>query len=58
MEINLEEHRGPLKEWLALEPVRREVGHRFAHFLRTFQDEAGEAVYRQRIREMARSEWG
>eukprot|EP00887_Chlorella_sp_A99_P006785 scaffold2.g6785.t1 len=55
VEINLEEQRGPLKEWLAQEPVRREVRRRFARFLRTFQDDGREAVYRQRVREMVRT---
>lgn len=56
MEINLDEARGPIKEWILQEPVQREVKRRFARFLRTFQNEDGDYVYRQRVREMVRSE--
>lgn len=34
-----------------------QVRRRFARFLRTFQNDDGDYVYRQRVREMARSEW-
>lgn len=57
VEINLDEARGPLKEWVLQEAVQREVKRRFARFLRTFTNEDGEQVYRQRVREMVRSEW-
>ena len=56
VEINLDEARGPVKEWILQEPVQREVRRRFARFLRTFQNEDGDYVYRSRVREMARSE--
>ena len=56
VEINLEEARGPLREWIAQEPVRREVRRRFARLLKTFTDESGDYVYRQRVRDMVRSE--
>lgn len=36
--------------------MRREVRRRFARFLKTFQDESREAIYRQRVRDMVRSE--
>lgn len=58
VEIDLEEARGPVKEWVAQEPVRREIKRRFSRFLRTWQDDAGEVVYRHRIRDMVRSECG
>ena len=57
MEINLEEARGPIREWIAQEPVRREIRRRFARLLKTFQDENGDSVYKQRVRDMVRSEW-
>jgi hypothetical protein len=56
VEIDLEQARGPVREWVAQEPVRREVRRRFARFLRAFQDEGGDYVYRQRVRDMSRSE--
>ena len=56
MEINLEEARGPIREWIAQEPVRREIRRRFARLLKTFQDENGDSVYKQRVRDMVRSE--
>lgn len=55
VEINLEEHRGPIKDWIAQEAVQREVKRQFARFLRSFADENGDIVYRQRIREMGRT---
>ncbi|GAB4814991.1 hypothetical protein N2152v2_002037 [Parachlorella kessleri] len=55
VEINLDEARGPVKEWILQEPVQREVRRRFARFLRTFQNEDGDYVYRSRVREMART---
>jgi hypothetical protein len=57
VEINLEEARGPIREWIAQEPVRREIRRRFARLLKTFQDENGDSVYKQRVRDMVRSEW-
>lgn len=56
VEINLEEARGPIREWIAQEPVRREIGRRFAKLLKTFVDENGDHVYKQRVRDMVRSE--
>lgn len=56
VEINLDEARGPIREWIAQEPVRREVSRRFARLLRTFTDDNGDAVYRQRVRDMCRGE--
>jgi hypothetical protein len=56
VEIDLDEARGPIKEWILQEPVQREVRRRFARFLRTYQNADGDFVYKQRVREMARSE--
>lgn len=39
---------------LVQEPVRREIKRRFARLLRTFTDENGDAVYKQRVRDMVR----
>lgn len=56
VEINLDEARGPIREWIAQEPVRREIGRRFARLLKSFADEHGDLVYKQRVRDMVRSE--
>lgn len=57
VEIDLDQARGPLREWIAQEPVQREIRRRFARLLKTFADDNGDAVYRQRVRDMVRSEW-
>lgn len=54
VEIDLEAVRGPLKDWVASEPVQREVIRQFKKFLRTFTDDNGELVYRARIQDMCR----
>lgn len=56
VEINLDEARGPIKEWIQQEAVQREVRRRFARFLKSFQNDDGDYIYKQRIRDMARSE--
>jgi DNA replication licensing factor MCM2 len=53
--INLEEPRGPIKEFLAQEAVRREVKRQFRRFLLNHTDEAGDVVYTQRLRDMVRA---
>jgi len=50
-----------LKQWLGhwglvASQVRREIRRRFARLLKSFTDENGDAVYKQRVREMATSE--
>jgi DNA replication licensing factor MCM2 len=54
VEINLEEYRGPIKEWIVRDAVQREIKRQFSRFLKTFTDANGDLVYRQRIREMGR----
>lgn len=56
VEIDLDQARGPIREWIAQEPVRREIHRRFARLLKTFSDDNGDAVYKQRVRDMVRSE--
>ncbi|KAL4856536.1 DNA replication licensing factor MCM2 [Chlorella vulgaris] len=55
VEIDLDQARGPIAEWIAQEPVRREVRRRFARLLKTFTDESGDSVYKQRVRDMVRT---
>lgn len=37
--------------------VRREIRRRFARLLKSFTDENGDAIYKQRVREMVTSEY-
>lgn len=53
--INLEEPRGPVREFIAQEAVRREVKRQFRRFLLHYVDENGESTYSQRLRDMVRS---
>lgn len=53
--INLDEPRGPVKEFLAQDAVRREVKRQFRRFLAQHTDEAGDQVYVQRLRDMVRA---
>jgi DNA replication licensing factor MCM2 len=53
--INLEEPRGPVKEFIAQDAVRREIQRQFRRFLLNHADDAGDAVYAQRLRDMVRS---
>lgn len=53
--IDLEEPRGPIKEFIATEAVQREIKRQFSRFLLTHVDEAGDAVYSQRLRDVVRS---
>lgn len=55
VEIDLDQARGPIREWIAQEPVRREIHRRFARLLKTFSDDNGDAVYKQRVRDMVRT---
>lgn len=60
VEVPLESFSGKVDEYLAQEAVRREVGKRFRHFLKTYHtgepgsEADGEALYVQRIKEMLR----
>jgi len=44
--------RGSVADWVANDPIAREVKRRFQAFLRTFRDDKGDAIYEQRIRKM------
>ena len=50
---NLEEMKGhSVREWVSMRGPRTEVKHRFKNFLRSFVDEKGHNVYREKIRQM------
>lgn len=50
---NLEDTKGhALKDWVSMLGPRTEISNRFKSFLRTFVDEKGSYVYRDRIRRM------
>lgn len=50
---NLEDTKGySIKDWVSMLAPRTEVANRFKSFLRTFVDEKGNYVYRDRIRRM------
>ena len=53
--INLEEPRGPVKEFISEEAVRREIKRQFRRFLLQFTDDNGDAIYAQRLRDMVRA---
>ena len=44
--------RGHTREWVAQEPIQREIGRRFRNFLDRFKDDNGDLVYRDRIKDM------
>lgn len=53
---NLADTRGmDVSDWVSLPGTRNEILNRFKHFLKTFTDEKGNVVYRERIRKMVQS---
>jgi len=51
-EVNLEDYTGPLRKWLDEPKVQNEIKRKFREFLTSFRDEAGKAVYPERIQNM------
>ncbi|XP_047099077.1 DNA replication licensing factor Mcm2 [Schistocerca piceifrons] len=50
---NLEDTKGhPIREWVCMLGPRTEIMNRFRHFLRTYTNKKGQAVYKDRIRRM------
>eukprot|EP00743_Colponemidia_sp_Colp-15_P001012 GILK01001118.1.p1 GENE.GILK01001118.1~~GILK01001118.1.p1 ORF type:complete len:891 (+),score=144.69 GILK01001118.1:49-2721(+) len=49
---SLEDYKGPVRQWLALERTQREVKRRFRKFLTDFQDAQGRVVYAEKIKSM------
>lgn len=50
---NLEDMKGhSVREWVAMLGPKTEIKHRFKNFLRTYVDQRGHSVYREKIRQM------
>lgn len=50
---NLEDMKGhSVREWVCLQPPRLEIKNRFKQFLKTFVDDQGKSVYREKIKAM------
>ncbi|XP_005108123.1 DNA replication licensing factor mcm2 [Aplysia californica] len=50
---NLEDMKGhSVREWVTMLGPKTEIKHRFKNFLRTYVDERGHSVYREKIRQM------
>ncbi len=54
MRLDLDAQQGPARVWVQQEPLQREMQYLFRRFLREFE-EAGDAVYRGRMRDMCTS---
>jgi DNA replication licensing factor MCM2 len=50
--INLEDKKGPLKEYLRREGTRDEIKLRFREFLKSYLDQNGKPIYMNKIREI------
>lgn len=57
LQVDLDGYEGPVPEFLAQEPVQREVARRFRIFLRTFTDDKGEEVYQSKLRNLGSGVW-
>lgn len=50
---NIEDMRGhSVKEWVSMQGPRQEIKNRFKQFLRTFIDDSGVNVFREKIKQM------
>ena len=50
---NLEDMKGhSVREWVSMTAPRLEIKNRFKQFLKTFVDEQGKSVYREKIQQM------
>lgn len=50
---NLEDMKGhTVREWVTMLGPKTEIKHRFKNFLRTYVDQKGHNVYREKIRQM------
>ena len=52
LDMTFEEIRGTLSNWVSTPEIQRQMKLRFKAFLDQFKDEHGNAVYKQRIRDM------
>lgn len=55
LNINLEDQKGPLREWISLDATSRTIEKFFRNFLLTFADKKGVKIYKQRIQTMCSS---
>jgi hypothetical protein len=58
VQLDLENHRGKVTEWLQNEPVQGEIRRQFKKFLRTFKDDNGDRLYVRVIENMVLGELG
>ena len=56
MRIDLDNPRGAVREFIAQEPVQREIAAQFKNLLRNHTDENGDQIYKDRMRDMCTSE--
>jgi hypothetical protein len=56
VQLDLENHRGKVTEWLQNEPVQGEIRRQFKRFLRTFKDDNGDRLYVRVIENMVLGE--
>ena len=54
--IDLDNPRGAVRDFIAQEPVQREISVQFKNFLRNFRDKKDDLVYKDRLRDMCTSE--
>jgi hypothetical protein len=57
VQLDLENHRGKVTEWLQNEPVQGEIRRQFKKFLRTFKDDNGDRLYVRVIENIVLGEW-
>lgn len=53
--IDLDNPRGAIRDFIAQEPVQREIAAQFKNMLRNYTDESGDLIYRDRLRDMCTS---
>lgn len=54
---NLEDTKGhSVREWVSMSAPRQEIKNRFQKFLKTFVDDNGRSVYKERIRQMTQGQ--
>lgn len=52
MDMPFEDIKGSLGNWVRTESIQKQIKNRFRIFLERYKDEAGNEVYKQRIRDM------
>jgi len=54
--IDLDNPRGAIRDFIAQEPVQKEIAAQFKNFLRNYTDASGDLIYRDRMRDMCTSQ--